>query len=165
MTVAFLLAMDRNRAIGLRNELPWRLPADLKYVKALTMGHTLLMGRKTYESIGRPLPGRRNVILTRRADYHPAGCEVVRSVEEALSRYGAEDELFVFGGAEIFRLFLPNVERMYITLIDHEFEADTFFPEMDMGGWELVSNVQGVTDEKNPYTYYFRRYEKKADRA
>nr|WP_275984129.1 dihydrofolate reductase [Paenibacillus hamazuiensis] len=154
-----MLAMDENRAIGLNNQLPWRLPADLAYVKKLTMGHTLLMGRKTYESIGKPLPGRKNVVMTQRTDYRPEGCEVVHSVEEALERY-RNDELFIFGGAEIFKLFLPYAERMYITEIAHRFEADTWFPEVDMSEWKEVSRTEGVVDEKNKYPHAFVVYER-----
>lgn len=162
MTVSFLLAMGLNREIGKDNKLPWRLPADLAYVKQLTMGHTLLMGRKTYESIGKPLPGRNNVIMTRDANYRPEGCMVVHTVEEALAAYG-DEELFVFGGAEIYRLFMPYADKLYITRIAQSFAADTYFPELDGREWELVSSRQGVTDEKNPYTYYFEVYTRKRD--
>nr|AIA16950.1 Dihydrofolate reductase [uncultured bacterium] len=163
MSISFLLAMDRNHGIGLNNKLPWRLPADLAHVKKLTMGHTLVMGRKTYESLGRPLPGRTNVVLTQNRDYQAPGCVVVHTVEEALSRF-REGELFIFGGAEIFQLFMPYAEKMYVTYIDEEFAADTFLPEIDAREWELVSNQQGVKDEANPYTYYFRRYERRNGR-
>lgn len=159
MSISLLLAMDRNRGIGLNNQLPWRLPADLAFVKKTTLGHTLLMGRKTYESIGKPLPGRTNVILTQNKDFAAPDCIIVYSVEEAIARYFKE-ELFIFGGAEIYRLFMPHVEKMHITYIDHEFEVDTFFPEINLAEWELVSNEKGIKDEKNPYDYYFQTYER-----
>lgn len=159
MSIAFILAMDQNRIIGLNNDLPWRLPADLAYVKKTTMGHTILMGRKTYESIGRPLPGRRNVIFTRNTDFSAAGCEVVHTLEEALEKYAME-RLFVIGGAEIYRLFLPVVDRMYITEIHHEFVGDTYFPEVDHSEWKEVSRERGVRDEKNLYDYDFVVYDR-----
>lgn len=162
MTVSFLLAMGRNREIGKDNTLPWRLPADLAYVKQLTMGHVLMMGRRTYESIGRPLKGRTNVIMTRDRDFRAEGCEVAHTVDEALARYG-DRELFIFGGADIYRLFMPVAERLYITQIDAAFEADTYFPALEPGVWELVSRKPGVTDDNNPYTYHFEVYERKQE--
>jgi len=160
VSISFIFAMDRNRAIGLNNKLPWHLPADLKFFKNVTMGHPILMGRKTYDSIGKPLPGRRNVILTQNREFHAEGCEIVHSVEEAVQQF-ADEELFVIGGAEIFRLMESVVDRMYITYIEHEFEADTHFGEVDMSQWTLLSSEQGVRDEKNPYVYDFRIYERK----
>ncbi|RTE11677.1 dihydrofolate reductase [Paenibacillus whitsoniae] len=159
MSISFIFAMDRNRAIGVNNKLPWHLPADLKFFKAVTMGHPILMGRKTYESIGKPLPGRRNVILTQNATYAADGCDVMHSVEEVVEAF-RDQELFVIGGAEIFRLFSGSVSKMYITFIEHEFVADTFMSELDLSGWTLVSSEQGVRDEKNPYDYAFRIYER-----
>jgi len=162
MTISFIFAMDRNRAIGYENKLPWHLPADLKFFKTTTMGHPILMGRKTYESIGKPLPGRRNIVLTRDRDYTAAGCDVVHSPEEAIALVGEGEEGFVIGGAELFHLFLPYADKMYVTRIDHAFEGDTYFPEIDEGKWRLVSTEAGVRDEKNPYDFRFEIYEKKA---
>lgn len=158
--ISFIVAMDKNRVIGRNNKLPWHLPADLAYVKKTTMGHPLLMGRKTYESIGRPLPGRTNIVFTRNPHYEAEGCVVVHSVEEAIRKFG-DGELFIFGGAVIYRLFLPVADRMYVTEIEHEFEGDTFFPEIDPAEWREISRVKGVRDEKNPYDYYFVVYERK----
>ncbi|OPH51985.1 dihydrofolate reductase [Paenibacillus ferrarius] len=160
MSISFIFAMDRNRAIGLNNALPWYLPADLKFFKAVTLGHPILMGRKTYDSIGKPLPGRRNIILTQNPAFEAEGCEVVHSVQEAVEAF-QDQELFVIGGAEIFRLFSEAVNRMYITFIEHEFEADTYFSELDLSQWSLQSSEQGERNEKNTYEYYFRIYEKK----
>ncbi|GFZ98576.1 dihydrofolate reductase [Paenibacillus marchantiophytorum] len=160
MSISFIFAMDRNRAIGLNNQLPWHLPADLKFFKAVTIGHPILMGRKTYESIGKPLPGRRNIILTQNTEFQAEGCEVVHSVQEAVEAF-RDQELFVIGGAEIFRLFAAEVNRMYMTFIEHEFEADTFINELDLSDWNLQSSEQGERNEKNPYEYYFRIYDKK----
>ncbi|MDR6553717.1 dihydrofolate reductase [Paenibacillus qinlingensis] len=159
MSISFIFAMDRNRAIGVNNKLPWHLPGDLKFFKNVTMGHPILMGRKTYESIGKPLPGRRNVILTQNTAYQAEGCEVIHSVDEAIDAF-PDQELFVIGGAEIFKLFASHVNRMYITYIEDEFEADTFMSDLDLTTWTLVSSEQGERNEKNPYEYYFRIYER-----
>ncbi|CAH1212314.1 IS1595 family transposase ISSsu9 [Paenibacillus allorhizoplanae] len=159
MSISFIFAMDRNRAIGVNNKLPWHLPGDLKFFKNVTMGHPILMGRKTYESIGKPLPGRRNVILTQNTAYQAEGCEVIHSVDEAIDAF-RDQELFVIGGAEIFKLFASHVNRMYITYIEDEFEADTFMSDLDLSNWTLVSSEQGERNEKNPYEYYFRIYER-----
>ncbi|SDE37047.1 dihydrofolate reductase [Paenibacillus sp. UNCCL117] len=165
MTISYILAMDENRGIGYENKLPWRLPADLQFFKRTTMGATILMGRKTYDSIGKPLPGRTNVVLTRDEQFQAEGCRVVRSVAEAAETYGrggekADEELFVIGGAEVFRLLLPYTDRLYITEIRHVFPADTYFPELEPGEWREVSRVPGVRDEKNPYDYDFVQYER-----
>jgi dihydrofolate reductase len=160
MRISYIFAMDRNRVIGKDNQLPWRIPADLKFFKETTMGHTIVMGRKTYESIGKPLPGRTNVIMTQNPDYKVEGCEIVHTIEELLERYG-EEEIIVTGGSELFRLFMPYVSKMYITSIEHEFEGDTWFPEINEDEWQMTWREQGIKDEKNPYTYYFQIYEKR----
>jgi dihydrofolate reductase len=161
MSISFIVAMDTRQAIGLNNQLPWRLPADLAYFKRITLNHTVLMGRKTYESMGKPLPNRTNVILTQNRDYIAAGCIIVHSVEEAFERF-KDEELFVIGGAEIFRLFMPFVDRMYITRIENEFAADTYFPAFLADDWQLLSAEKGITNEKNPYAYSFLVYARKA---
>lgn len=161
MTISFIVAMDERRGIGMDNKLPWHLPEDLAFFKRVTLGHTILMGRKTYESIGRPLPKRRNVILTRDRSYEVPGCDIVHSVEETLERYGSNasaDELFVIGGAEVFRLFLPYADRLYVTEIARRFEVDTFFPDIEAGQWQEASREIGVKNEKNPYDYSFVLY-------
>jgi dihydrofolate reductase len=160
MSISYIVAMDIQQAIGLGNDLPWRLPADLAYFKKTTMDHTILMGRKTYESIGKPLPNRTNVILTQNKNYHAEGCLIVHSVEEAVEQFKNE-EIFVIGGAEVFQLFMPSVDRLYITLIEHEFKADTYFPEFDIEDWVLVSSEDGIKDAKNPYDYSFLVYTKR----
>ncbi|WP_028550105.1 dihydrofolate reductase [Paenibacillus sp. UNC451MF] len=163
MIISFIFAMDEHRGIGLDNKLPWHLPGDLAFFKRVTSGHTILMGRKTYESIGRPLPKRRNVIMTRDLTFAAEGCEIVHTVDEALERFKSEDqngELFVIGGAEVFRLFMPHADKMYVTEIAHKFEADTFFDELDLAEWNVISREQGPKDEKNPYDYEFVIYER-----
>lgn len=157
--ISLLWAMDKNRGIGLNNELPWRLPEDLKYFKRVTMGKPIAMGRKTYDSIGRPLPGRENIVITRRQGLTIEGCTVIHDVKELVKR--KEDELFVIGGAEIFKEILPYADRLYITEIYEEFEADTFFPEIDLTDWELIQSNPGIKDEKNPYDYEFFVYQRK----
>lgn len=161
MSISMIAAMDINRTIGINNQLPWRLPADLAYFKKITMGHTVLMGRKTHESIGKPLPGRKNVVLTANRSYSSEGCIIIHSVEDAL-KLAAEEEVFVVGGAELYRLFLPYADRLYITVLEHEFAGDAFFPEIDPSVWNVVSVQPGITDDKNPYKYSFRIYEKKS---
>lgn len=164
--ISFLVAMDRERGIGIRNQLPWRLPADLKHFRDTTMGHAILMGRKTFESIGKPLPGRRNVVLTRNTDYQPEGVTVVHSAEEAFQLFGKEgpgdsDILYVIGGAEVFNQLMAGADQLVVTHIDEVFEADTYFPEISPEEWEVVSRRPGITDEKNPYRYEFVTYERK----
>jgi dihydrofolate reductase len=159
--ISFVVAMDQERVIGKENQLPWHLPADLAYFKRVTTGHTIVMGRKTYESIGRPLPKRRNVVLTRDRQYEAEGCEVVHSIEEVLNIVKQDEECFVIGGTEVFMLFWDHVDRLYVTYIDETFEGDTFFPEIDENEWEVVSVEEGIVDEKNRYRHEFRTYERK----
>lgn len=154
--------MDENRVIGKDNQLPWHLPEDLKFFKRVTMGHPIAMGRKTHESIGRVLPGRENIVITRQSGYESAGCTVLYSVEDFVTYCRSQnDEIFVIGGAEIFKATFPYADRLYITHISEEFPGDTFFPEFDLNEWTLVSSEKGIKDEKNPYEYEFRIYDKK----
>ncbi|AZU63055.1 dihydrofolate reductase [Neobacillus mesonae] len=160
--ISFIVAMDENRVIGINNQLPWHLPEDLKFFKRTTMGHSIAMGRKTHESIGRPLPGRENLIITRQKGYQAEGCTVFDSMEGFI-RYCREqdEEIFVIGGAEIFKETFAFVDRLYITLIHHQFDGDTYFPEFDETKWKLVSSEQGIKDDKNPYDYEFLIYDRK----
>jgi dihydrofolate reductase len=159
--ISLLVAMDKNQLIGKDNDLPWRLPADLAYFKRVTMGHPIIMGRKTYDSIGRPLPGRENIIVTRDTSYEAEGCKVIHSIEEIVKMNEQTDqELFVIGGAEIFKEILPHSDRLYITEINEEFDGDTYFPAFDKAEWKVISEEQGIKDEKNPYDYTFLVYEK-----
>lgn len=160
--ISFIVAMDRNRVIGRDNQLPWHLPEDLKFFKRTTMGHTIAMGRKTHESIGRVLPGRENIVITRRPGYQSEGCTIFTSVEDfAVYSREQKNEIFVIGGAEIFKETFPYADRLYITYIDEVFEGDTYFPEFPLKEWELVSCQQGIKDEKNPYDYEFRIYQRR----
>jgi len=159
--ISFLVAMDQNKVIGRNNQLPWHLPEDLKYFKKVTMGHPIAMGRKTHDSIGRILPGRENIIITRNSDYKCEGCLVFYSIEDFV-RYCKEsnDEIFVIGGAEVFKETFDYVDRLYITCIHEKFEGDTFFPNFDTNAWKLISLEKGIKDQKNPYDYDFRMYER-----
>ncbi|MEH7388572.1 dihydrofolate reductase [Bacillus sp. JJ1521] len=159
--ISLLVAMDKNQLIGKDNDLPWRLPADLAYFKRVTMGHPIFMGRKTYDSIGRPLPGRENIIVTRDTSYEAEGCKVIHSIDDIVKMSEeTEKELFVIGGAEIFKEILRHSDRLYITEIEEEFEGDTYFPAFDKTEWKVISKEKGIKDEKNPYEYTFLVYEK-----
>jgi dihydrofolate reductase len=153
-TVSIIAAMDNNRAIGNRGTIPWHLPADFAHFKQLTLGHSVIMGRKTYESIGKPLPGRKNIIITRQFHYRADGCVLVESFSAALAAAGY-GESFVIGGAEVYREAIPFVRRMYLTLVDGEFPADTYFPEFDRSKWREIERVPCSGDEKNLHAYSF----------
>lgn len=160
--ISFLVAMDDKRVIGRENQLPWHLPEDLKYFKRVTMGHPIAMGRKTHESIGRVLPGRENIVITRQPDYQSDGCTVFTSIEDFVGDCRSRDEeIFVIGGAEIFKETFPFADRLYITEIHEEFAGDTYFPEFNLSEWELISSQKGLKDEKNPYDYEFKIYDRK----
>ncbi|TXC93196.1 dihydrofolate reductase [Metabacillus litoralis] len=159
--ISLIVAMDENRLIGKDNQLPWHIPQDLAYFKRMTMNHKIVMGRKTYESIGRPLPGRENIILTRNRSYKMDACKVLHSIEELLELSKNTDEnIFVIGGAEIFKEILPYSDRLYMTHIHHNFEGDTFFPQLKDTDWETVSVESGIKDMKNPYEFDFVVYQK-----
>jgi len=156
--VSIIAAMDRKRGIGVDNKLPWRLSADLKRFRDLTMGHHIIVGRKTFESIGRPLPGRRMIVMTRDRNYKAEGCDVAHSVEDAidLARGRGENEVFICGGAEIYSQTIGAVDRMYLTFVDAEVAADTFFPEFDEQEWIERESSYQPADEKNQYPFIFK---------
>lgn len=170
--LSLIVAAAENNAIGKGNQLIWKLPADLKHFKETTQGHAIIMGRKTYESIGRPLPNRRNIVVTRQTDYAPAlpaeapggakagSVEIAHSLEEALVLAVSDPEPFVIGGAELYKLALPLAERIYLTRIHQPFEGDVFFPELGPE-WKEVKKEEGVVDDKNTYPYTFYVLEKK----
>ncbi|MFD1040045.1 dihydrofolate reductase [Virgibacillus byunsanensis] len=162
--ISLLVAMDRNHVIGLDNDLPWHLPKDLKFFKQMTTGQTIIMGRKTYESMGRALPNRKNIVITSRSEgVFPEEVEVfndIKAVQE-LNQANPDKEYFVIGGANIIKQVLSFANRMYITWIDHDFEGDTYFPNFSKEEWNLTSNEKGERDEKNPYDYYFLQYDRK----
>lgn len=153
--ISLIWGMDNNRLIGKENGLPWRLPADMAWFKKSTMGKPILMGRKTYESIGRPLPGRTNLILTRQSGMKIEGCTVIHSIDEALAEVADAEEIMVMGGAEIYALLLERADRLYITEIDGSFEGDAWFPEFDLSLWRESGREEHQPDEKNLYAYAF----------
>ncbi len=163
-----IVAVSENFVIGLQNDLPWHLPADLKRFKRLTMGHHIVMGRKTYDSIGRPLPGRTSVVVTRDATYRPPGDEsgdvvVVLSLDAALERVAVDDEAFIIGGESIFRLALPVAERLYLTLVHADVDGDVYFPGESLADWKLLSEEAYPADEQHEYPYSFRVYSRRTE--
>lgn len=159
--ISLIAAMGRNRELGFGNKLPWHLPDDLKRFKKLTRGHTVIMGRKTYESIGKPLPERKNIVVTRDPSYRAAGCVVVNSMADALREAGADSENFVIGGAEIYALALPFADKIYLTAVDAERPADAYFPEFEEKQWRITKTEPHQADEKHIYPFVFKIYEKK----
>jgi dihydrofolate reductase len=154
MIVSAVVAISENHVIGKDNKLLWYLPNDLKHFKEITSGHTIIMGRKTYESVGKPLPRRRNIIITRQ-DITIEGCEVVNSIQAALALCKDEKEVFIVGGAEIYRQSINLTNRIYLTIVHKEFEGDSFFPEINKQEWREVSSEDHQPDEKNQLPYSF----------
>ena len=164
MKLSCIWAMSENRIIGRDGDLPWRLSADLQRFKALTMGHHIIMGRKTFESIGRVLPGRTSVVITRQADYAPSGVVVAHGLDEAIQAAAGEEEVFVIGGARIYFLALPRTERIYLTLVHADVGGDVFFSKPDEEEWTLVKEERHSADGKNAHDYSFRIYDRAARR-
>jgi len=161
MKLSIIVAFDENRLIGNNNNLPWHLPADLRHFKKITMGHHMIMGRRTFESIGKPLPGRTSVIVTRQKNYMAQGCIIVNSLDEALLYCNNQDEVFIIGGAQIFECALPLAAKLYVTRILQAFKGDTWFPEISGDEWEVVSAENHNADEKNEWKYSFLEYVRK----
>jgi len=164
--LTIIAALARNGVIGRANRMPWHLPEDLKRFKALTLGHPVVMGRKTFESIvaslGKPLPGRDNIVVTRSRDFAPTGCRVVHSFDEALAAAGAAVEVFVIGGAEIYALALPVADRLQLTEVASATDGDTYFPDFDRSVWREVSREPGSTAGPDGLRYDFVTYERRA---
>lgn len=158
--VSLIAAMDKNRVIGYNNQLPWHLPADLKHFKALTVGKPIIMGRKTYESIGRPLPERTNIVVTQDSNFKAPGCQIYQALNDALASVANTPEVMVIGGASIFEQCLPLAQTLYLTIIHHEFVGDTFFPKWEAGDWREVTHQDHAPDEKNAYAYSFVEFER-----
>jgi dihydrofolate reductase len=156
--VSLVVAMAENQVIGRGGGLPWHLPKDLQHFKRLTVDHTVIMGRKTFEEIKQPLANRRNVVISRQPGFHPRGVTVVPSLDEALALGATEEEVFVIGGGEIFRLALPRADRLYLTLVHTRVEGDTWFPPFDAATWALEEEELHPADEKHAYAFSFRRY-------
>ena len=163
MIVSCIVATAKNNVIGKNNDIPWYLPADLRYFKKTTLGHHIIMGRNCYASIGNPLPKRTNVILTRDPFYIVSSCIVAHSIEEALSlaQDNGEDEAFIIGGGQIYEQSQQYWDRLYITEVDLEVDGDVFFPEINMDEWVLISEKAHEKDAKNEHDYTFRVYERK----
>lgn len=170
VTVSLIVALARNHTIGLNNDMPWHLPDDLRYFRQQTTGKPVVMGRKTFESIGRPLPKRTNIVITRQSDFQPDGVVVVSSLEQALESARAEAakaddaslrDVIIMGGAQIYTQALPRVDRLLLTEIDAEIEGDTFFPEFDRSEWQETSREHREPCEKNPFPYDFVAYQRR----
>ena len=162
MIISLIVARDEMGGIGRKNRLPWYIPSDLKRFKALTMGHHLVMGRKTYETIGKPLPGRTMIIITRRKDYQPEGCLIASSLKNALdiAEVNNETEAFVIGGGQIFTQAMNVADKIYLTNVHAVTEADVFFPEIDDTSWETVYSESVIPHEKDEYTSEFKILER-----
>lgn len=161
MTLSLVVAASSNNVIGRDGGLPWHLPDDLRQFKRLTTGKAVIMGRSTYESIGRPLPDRRNIVMTRNADYVADGCDVVSSVSEAIDALEGAEEAMIIGGGQVYRDFLPLADRIYLTRVQAEVEGDTYFPEIDEAAWRLVSSEHHAADEKHRYAFDVMVFERR----
>lgn len=151
-----IAAMANNRVIGLNNTMPWHLPGDLQHFKKVTTGKPVIMGRKTFESIGRPLPGRRNIIITRNSQYQATGIEIVTTPEAALNLVADVEEVMIIGGGNIYQQFLESAQRLYLTFIDLDVEGDTQFPDYEkVATWQVKDEIQMAVDEKNQYSHKF----------
>ena len=155
MRISIIAALAENRVIGVNNALPWRLPNDLKHFRRLTTGHAIILGRKNYESIGKPLPERTNIIITRNRDFRADGCLIAHSLDEALALAKNDPEIFVIGGAEIYRAALARTNRLYLTRVHATIAGDTYFPEFDETEWREISRERHERDERHAYAYSF----------
>jgi dihydrofolate reductase len=153
MRRSLVVAMARNRVIGRHNAMPWHLPAELAHFKRVTLGHPVVMGRKTHESIGKPLPGRLNIVVSRNRDYRAPGCKVVGSLEEAYQAAGDADEVSIIGGTSLFAAALPNADRIHLTEVEADVEGDTWFPEFDRSQWQEQEIGRHAADDRHPYPF------------
>jgi len=160
--LSIIVAVSENNVIGKDNDLIWKLPRDMRHFKETTTGHYIIMGRKTFESNGRPLPNRTNVIITRDKNYKAEGCVVVHSLEDAINEAKNDSEAFIIGGGVIYDLSMSLVDRIYITKIHHSFEGDTFFPEINMDEWNVVDKRDYEPDEKNKYPFTILTLDRKS---
>jgi dihydrofolate reductase len=160
MIISLVAAMDRNRLIGNNNQLPWHLPVDFAHFKSVTVGKPVVMGRKTYDSIGRPLPGRQNIVLSRDANFQPENVDVAHDFDQALQLAGSAEEIMVIGGSTIYQQVLPLAQGIYLTVVEAEFEGDAWFPEIDLSEWSLSEQTFSEIDDKNAWRCCFKKYEK-----
>ncbi|MEI7596103.1 MAG: dihydrofolate reductase [Bacteroidota bacterium] len=161
MELSIIVAVDKNWAIGKNNQLLWHLPSDLKHFKELTMGCAIIMGRKTFESIGKALPGRTSIIITRDKDFKFEGCLVVNTISDAITAANQFEKAFIIGGGEIYNQTFNKAKKIFLTKVDAEFDADTFFPEISLKEWSELSNEHFAADEKNKFNYTFLEYKRK----
>lgn len=161
LKISYVVAYARNRIMGVNNQLPWHLPDDLQHFKKLTLDKAVLMGRKTYQSIGRPLPKRRNIVLTRDPSVEIPGCEVINRLEQLPKILAAGAEVMVAGGGDVFKLMLPYADTLYVTEIKHNLSGDTYFPELKPGEWQEISREAHPIDEKHLYPFDFVTYQRK----
>ena len=159
MIISLIAAMDRNRLIGRANGMPWHLPADFKHFKSVTLGKPLIMGRKTFESIGKPLPGRKNIVVSR-AGFEAEGIVTVTTIEQALLQADEAAEVMVIGGATLYQQFIANAQRLYLTHVEGELDGDTWFPEFDSRDWKVISAVEHAKDERNDHAFTIKIYER-----
>lgn len=153
--LSLIVAVGKNNEIGKGGKMPWHLPADLRHFKSLTLGKPMIMGRRTFEAIGKPLPGRRNIVVTRNPDLSAPGCKLAASFTDALVLAAGVPETMVIGGAEIYREALPRAQRIYLTRVHARFDADTFFPVLDPAEWRETGREDHAVDERNPFAYSF----------
>ncbi len=158
MKISLIVAASANGVIGAGGELPWHLPDDFRFFKEVTMGKPIVMGRRTWESIGRPLPGRQNIVITRQSGFEAPGASVVDSPEAAVEAAGEAEEVMIIGGGEIYRRFLPLADRVYLTRVDADIDGDTFFPDLEEGEWTVESREPHDADERHAYAFEFRVY-------
>ncbi len=159
MKISIIAAIAQNNAIGINNQLIWHLPADLQFFKKTTLNSTIIMGRKTFDSIGKALPKRKNIVISSNAHFDAPGCVLVQNLNDAIAQSDSE-EVFIVGGAKIYELSMPIVHKLYITHVHHAFEADTFFPEIDPKIWKIISKEDHFKDDKHAYDFSFVIYEK-----
>lgn len=162
MQISLIAAMDQDRLIGAHNSLPWRLPADMQWFRRQTMGKPVLMGRHTFASIGKPLPGRQNIVLSRNQKLKLDGCDIIHRFDQLARVAGDAEEVMVIGGGEVYALALPLADRLYLTTIAASFEGDAWFPDFDAADWREVFREQHATDDANPWPYCFRILERAA---
>jgi len=162
--LSLVSAMDRNRLIGKANTLPWHLPADLAFFKRMTMGKPIIMGRKTYTSIGKALPGRQNIVITGNTSFNAPGCEIADSIEQAIALAASADEIMLIGGASLYEQTIDSADSIYLTLIHHKFSGDTWFPVIKPEDWVKISEENYEADEKNPYRYSFIKLDREIPR-
>ena len=161
MIISIIAALADNMVIGNKNSLPWKLSADMEYFKKTTLGKPIIMGAKTFESIGMALPNRKNIILSYNKDYKAKGCVIVTSIEKALEEVGEDEEVMIAGGASVYKQFLPLANKLYLTFIHHDFKGDAYFQEFDINQWKEIKRIDKKPDKKNLYSYSFVIFERK----